>query len=630
MPPQDPFEASPHSATTDRLTVSPALDFVVESAHVPAEATLVDRRILFISALSVVVGVGSAAASVVLVRLIALITNVAFFQRVSWAEVSPAANQLGFWVIVVPIVGAFVIGLMARYGSRAIRGHGIPEAMEQVLTNESRIPARVTFLKPLSAAISIGTGGPFGAEGPIIATGGALGSQLGQIVSMTAAERKTLLAAGAAAGMAATFGSPVSAVLLAIELLLFEYRARSIIPVALASATAAGIRIAVAGAGAVFAMPNIAAATLSALAFYAVLGILMGVIAVLVTRLLYAIEDGFERLPIHWMWWPAIGALAVGVVGYFAPATLGVGYNNISDVLSGQLAARAVLFLAVMKLISWSIALGSGTSGGTLAPIFTIGGAIGSLCGLLAVQLLPGWGIDPRVAALVGMASMFGGASRAFLASAVFAFEATQQPLGLLPLLAGCSTAYLTSCLIMRHTLMTEKIARRGVRAPAEYVADVLDQILVREVASSNVVTLRADERIKHVREWLAIKSLQSQHQGFPVLEANGVLVGVVTRREIQDGQADSQDVVRQLILRPLKFVYDDTTVRQAAEHMANHDIGRLPVVSRANPPRVVGILTRSDVVNTYRRHVESNQRSASIISWRGTRGMAVNSRPQS
>jgi CIC family chloride channel protein len=623
MATDDPFEVSPRSATTDGLTVSPALDFVVEAAHVPPEATLVDRRILLISSLAVFLGVASAAASVVLVRLIAVITNIAFFQQFSFAETSPADNRLGLLVIVVPIVGAVIIGFMARYGSRAIRGHGIPEAMEQVLTNESRIPARVTFLKPLSAAISIGTGGPFGAEGPIIATGGALGSQFGQIISVTAAERKTLLAAGAAAGMAATFGSPVSAVLLAVELLLFEYRARSIIPVALASATAAGIRIAISGGSPVFAMPNIAAATLTALGFYAVLGCFMGVLAVAVTRLLYFIEDSFEKLPIHWMWWPAIGAVAVGVVGYFAPATLGVGYNNITDVLAGNLPAAAVLILATMKLISWSIALGSGTSGGTLAPMFTIGGAIGSLCGLGAAWALPTWGIDPRVAALVGMAAMFGGASRAFLASAVFAFEATQQPLGLLPLLAGCSMAYLTSCLMMRHTLMTEKIARRGIRAPVDYVADVLDQILVREVASHAVVTLCADEKLLSVREWLALGAPECRHQGFPVLETSGALAGVVTRREILDHQATPTSTVRQLLTRPLKFVYDDTTVRQAVEHMANHDIGRLPVVTRTAPPRLVGMLTRSDVVNSFRRHVAANKRSASILSFReaGQRG---------
>ncbi|HEY2759131.1 MAG TPA: chloride channel protein, partial [Pirellulales bacterium] len=371
---EQPFESSPHSATTEGLTVSPSLDLVAEAAHVPAEVALVDRSVLRQSVLAMFIGVLAAGAAIALLKLIALITNIAFFQHISFTSVPPASNHLGLWVVVVPIIGALIVGFIARYGSAAIRGHGIPEAMEQVLTNESRIPARVTFLKPVSAAIAIGTGGPFGAEGPIIATAGALGSMLGQLLSTTATERKTLLAAGAAAGMAATFGSPVSAVLLAVELLLFEYRARSIIPVALASATAAGIHAAVENGGPIFAMPNVAAPALGALAFYGVLGLIMGVVAVVVTRLLYAIEDGFDRLPVHWMWWPAIGAVAVGVCGYFAPDTLGVGYYNISALLAGTMATKALLFLFVMKLISWSISLGSGTSGGTLAPLFTIGG----------------------------------------------------------------------------------------------------------------------------------------------------------------------------------------------------------------------------------------------------------------
>jgi H+/Cl- antiporter ClcA len=613
---EQPFESSPHSATTEGLTVSPALDFVAEAAHVPAEVALVDRRVLRLAWLSIALGAMAAGAAIVLLRLIALITNVAFFQHFSLASVPPAANQLGVWVVVVPIIGALIVGFIARYGSAAIRGHGIPEAMEQVLTNESRIPARVTFLKPISAAIAIGTGGPFGAEGPIIATGGALGSMLGQFLSVTAAERKTLLAAGAAAGMAATFDSPVSAVLLAVELLLFEYRARSIIPVALASATAAGVHMAVEGSGAIFTMANVPTPTLGAIAFYAVLGLAMGIVAVLVTRLLYAIEDGFERLPVHWMWWPAIGAVAVGVCGYFAPDTLGVGYYNISALLSGKMATQALLFLFGMKLISWSIALGSGTSGGTLAPLFTIGGAIGALAGSAATWAWPALATDVSVAALVGMAAMFGGASRAFLASAVFAFETTQQPLCLLPLLAGCTTSYLVSCLLMRHTIMTEKIARRGVRTPAEYVADALDQVLVADVAAKSVVALKADDRVEQVRQWLSAGSSGSHHQGFPVLDSNQTLIGVLTRRDIIDDGTSQTATIRDLVKRPPKFVYENSTVRQAADHMANHDIGRLPVLTRESPPKLVAIITRSDIVSCFRRNADDNRRAAPTIKF--------------
>lgn len=609
-----PEQEAPHSATTDGLTVSPALDVVAEAAQVPPRTSLIDARALTICLIALVLGVAASFIAVGLMMLIAFVTNLSFYGRLSVTPASPAHNHLGWFVVVVPVVGGLIVGLMARFGSKAIRGHGIPEAMEQVLTNRSRIPARVTFLKPLSAAISIGTGGPFGAEGPIIATGGALGSVLGQLISTTAAERKTLLAAGAAAGMAATFGSPVSAVLLAVELLLFEFRARSLIPVALAASAAAGMRIVLEGAEPVFPMPDLLPPSLGAMAFYILLGGAIGVAAAAVTRLVYGIEDAFEKLPIHWMWWPAIGAVVVGVVGYFAPRTLGVGYDNISDILSARFPVQAVLFLCTMKFISWSFSLGSGTSGGTLAPLFTIGGGLGAVVGAEAARLIPEAGIDLRVSALVGMAALFAGASRALLASVVFAFETTLQPMGLLPLLAGCATSYLVSCLLMRHTIMTEKIARRGVRAPAEYIADTLDQILVRSIATANVVALKSSDSVADVREWINSGAEGGSHQGFPVLDDRGVLVGVLTRRDILSPTANDTLRLGDLIRRTPKFVYDDTSVRQAADHMVNHGVGRLPVVSHDKPPKVIGMISRSDILSCYRRQLEENKLEAATL----------------
>jgi len=616
-----PNDPPPHSATADGLTVSPALDLVADAADVPPPSSLVDKRVVQIAGMAVVLGVIAAFVAQALLLLIALVTNLSFYGRFSLEHSIPAHHQLGLLVVVIPVIGAVIVGLMARYGSKAIRGHGIPEAMEQVLTNQSRIPARITFLKPISSAISIGTGGPFGAEGPIIATGGAIGSVIGQVLQTTAAERKTLLAAGAAAGMAATFGSPVSAVLLAIELLLFEFRARSIIPVALAAATAAGMRIVLEGAEPVFPMPNVAPPALAALAFYIVLGGIMGLAAAAVTRIVYVIEDAFELLPIHWMWWPALGAVVVGIVGYFAPDTLGVGYYNISAILSGKLPVMAIVFLCGMKFLSWSVSLGSGTSGGTLAPLFTIGGGIGAVVGALGNALLPAAAIDLRVAALVGMAAIFAGASRALLASAVFAFETTLQPMGLLPLLGGCTSAYFVSCLVMRHTIMTEKIARRGVRAPAEYVADALDQVLVGKIASKSLVALEAEEPLDEVRHWIESGAEGSRHQGFPVLDERGVLVGVVTRRDILAPGEAGDLRIRDLIRRSPKYVYDDCTVRQAADHLVNHGIGRLPVVTRESPPRVIGIITRSDVLSCYRGRLEENRIEPPTIRFPSTRG---------
>ncbi|HEX5446204.1 MAG TPA: chloride channel protein [Pirellulales bacterium] len=621
---------SARSATTDGLTVSPSLDTVLDSAQVPAQYAVLDRRVLGICGLALGIGVAAGFIAQLLIGLIQFITNLAFFQRYSLADLSPADNHLGLVVILVPVVGGLLVGFMARYGSKAIRGHGIPEAMEQVLTNQSRIPARLTFLKPASAAIAIGTGGPFGAEGPIIATGGALGSLVGQIVRTTPAERKTLLSAGAAAGMAATFGSPVAAVLLAVELLLFEFRPRSIIPVALASAAATGVRMLFLGVAPAFDMPGVIHPSAAALGIYILLGALMGVVAVTVTRSVYYIEDLFERLPVHWMWWPALGSLVVGVVGYFAPRTLGVGYENITDILSDNLPLKAVIFLCVMKFISWSVSLGSGTSGGTLAPLFTIGGGLGAVLGAWAVWLLPEAGVDVRIAALVGMAALFAGASRALLASAVFAFETTLQPLGLLPLLGGCAASYLISCLLMRNSIMTEKIARRGIHTPAEYVADVLEQVLVGQICSRGAVSLRADDKLAAVRAWLASGAAGTTHQGFPVLDAQEVLIGVLTRRDLVSSSEADGLCIRDLVRRLPKYVYDDCTVRQAADHMVNHGIGRLPVVSRARPHRVVGMVTRSNILSVYRLRVEEAMAEAPTIRLRVPRlgRRPVNRRP--
>ena len=562
----------------------------MESPEIRAPSLGAPDRTLAMSGLAVGVAVLAALAAQLLTRLIGFVTNLAFYSRFSTAFTSPADNHLGLGVIFVPVIGALIVGLMARFGSSAIRGHGIPEAMEQVLLNESRIPPRITFLKPVSAAVAIGTGGPFGAEGPIIATGGALGSLIGQIRHTTAIERKTLLAAGAAAGMAATFGTPVSAVLLAIELLLFEYSPRSLIPVSLAAVAATGIRAAFMGWTPIFAMPTVSPPGGFDLAVYVALGFVFGLAAVAITRTLYAIEDWFERLPVHWMWWPAIGAVAVGIVGYFAPHTLGVGYDNIDHILSGQIAGWALLLLVIGKLISWEIALASGTSGGTLAPLMTIGGGLGALVGTLTH-------VDPRMAALVGMAAMFAGASHAVLASAVFAFEATRQTNGLLPVLAGCATAYLVSLRLMPHSIMTEKLARRGTKIRSEMHADPLARILVRDIASKSPVTLRADDAVEEVRDWMVGRAPGSAHQGFAVVNAKDEIIGVVTRKDLLDLELPMTAVVSDLIRRPPVVIFDDNSAREAADHMVREDVGRLPVVSREAPRTVIGMVSRSDLL---------------------------------
>jgi H+/Cl- antiporter ClcA len=470
-----------------------------------------------------------------LVALINLITNLSFYGKFSFEEASPAHNTLGLFVIIRPVIGGLIVGVMARLGSAAIRGHGIPEAMEQVLTNDSKIKPIITWLKPLSAAFAIGTGGPFGAEGPIIATGGALGSLAGQIMHITPNERKIMLTAGATAGMAAIFGTPIAAVLLAIELLLFEFSPRSVIPVALACATGSAMHFMLFGTAPVFAMPTIPAAGSQAMLWYVFLGIIIGVIAAFISKSIYFIEDLFEHLPFHWMWWPAIGAVAVGVTGYFAPYTLGVGYSNISSLLSGNLSLQIVIGLCVLKFISWSVSLGSGTSGGTLAPLLTIGGATGVGLGMLVLTVFPHSDINLPTCALIGMAAMFAGAARALLTAIVFAFETTMQPHGLLPLLGACTAAYFVSFFLMKSSIMTEKIQRRGVATPDVYGPDVLQGINVEDAMDKTMVVEGEPEAYVHPGRKLSVAiALMDKYNTdyLPVVE-NGKVIGVLTARLI-------------------------------------------------------------------------------------------------
>jgi H+/Cl- antiporter ClcA len=465
----------------DNTPVSPSLDqlYRVETS---GKKMNVNRRVFYLGLQAIVNAILIGLFAKLLVMVIALVTNMAFYGRISISNSSPAANQLGWLVVLVPVAGSIIVGLMARYGSAAIRGHGIPEAMEKIILGESKIPPIITFLKPLSAAVSIGTGGPFGAEGPIIATGGAFGSLTGQVMHISSSERKIILAAGACAGMSAIFGSPLAAILLAIELLLFEFSPRSIIPVALGCITGAGMHLLLFESSPVFAMPPIPTATNTALITYVVIGLLIGIIASLVSKSVYWMEDLFEKIPVHWMWWPAIGAVAVGLAGYIAPYTMGVGYENIQHLLTGSLPLQLLFGLCFLKYFSWVIALGSGTSGGTLAPLFTIGGAAGALLGITIFQLFPSSGINIATASLVGMAAMFAGASRAFLTSIVFALETTGQVNGLLPLIASCAAAYFVSFFLMKGSIMTEKINRRGVPTPHSYEPDLLHSVKVKDL----------------------------------------------------------------------------------------------------------------------------------------------------
>ncbi len=578
------------------------------------------RRLVWLSLLALGVGAVMAPVAQFLLWLIGVITSFAFFGKFSHQTLTPISHHLGAGVILVPVVGGLVVGVMARFGSAAIRGHGIPEAMEQVLENASRIPARLTWLKPLSAAISIGTGGPFGAEGPIIATGGAGGSLVGQILPASASDRKTLLAAGAAAGMAATFGSPLSAVLLAIELLLFEFKARSLIPVALAVTVATALRTAWLGSKPVFAIPQVLAAP-TVPAFFALLsiGAVMGVFAFAISKAVYLVEEIFEKLPIHWMWWPALGGIVVGVIGYFEPRTLGVGYSNITLNLAGALPAVAVVALCSLKFLSWSVALGSGTSGGTLAPLMTIGSGLGLVAGLALHVLVPS--LDVHLAALVGMACVFGGASQAILASAVFAYETTGQAAALFPLLASCAVALLVVRALGKTSIMTEKIERRGVRVPAEFGADVFEHTLVNKVMETAITTIPAAMSLAELaRRVAAHDPVYARKHAHPVVDETGRLLGIITRGDLIRASETATDAMTVLdaASQSLVVTHPTETLHNAIHKLLLHDIGRLPVVDPQDRTRLVGYLSRAAILSArWKLHQDETGTDRAWTPWK-------------
>jgi H+/Cl- antiporter ClcA len=517
------------------------------------------------------------------------------------------------FVILVPVVGGVIVGLMALYGSKAIRGHGIPEAMEQILTNESKIKPSITYLKPLSAAISIGTGGPFGAEGPIIATGGALGSTVGQLLKISHNERKILLAAGATAGMSAIFGSPIAAVFLAIELLLFEFSPRSIIPVTLACITGAAGHHFLFEAGPVFPMKMEEAPGNIALAIYSGIGVIIGLLAVGVTKIVYFIEDMFQKLPIHWMWWPAIGGLCVGAVGYYFPRTLGVGYNNITEMLSGALPFRFMITLCAMKFLSWAIALGSGTSGGTLAPLLTIGSATGALLGTAAQLLFPQVGVTISLAAFIGMSSLFAGASRALLTSIIFAIETTGQSQAILPLLASCAASYFISFLFMENTIMTEKIARRGVKTPESYEPDLLEKVAVNQVMDANGIILTEDNTIEEVKEWLSKETTETENF-FVIASREGEYRGIISSSALFAHHQEQEAPVKTLIRRKNVSIESNDSLRSAVDLMATENIDVLPVLS-ANEKNIIGVLSYKNVISAYKHGVAEHKKQKPHIS---------------
>ncbi len=551
---------------------------------------------LVLAGMAIVIGTIGVAAAFVLVKLIALVTNVVWYGTISCSLTSLARAPRGPWMVVAPPLGGLVVGLMARYGSEKIRGHGIPEAIETILIGRSRIAPRVAILKPLSSAIAIGTGGPFGAEGPIIMTGGALGSLFAQFFALSAAERKVLLVAGAVAGMTAIFGTPIAASLLAVELLLFEWKPRSFIPAAVAALVAIAWRPLVFGAPPLFPFATYLPAHWWNIPLAAGLGAALGLASIALTTALYRVEDAFHRLPVHWMWWPALGGLIVGLGGLVEPRALGVGYDVISATLAGQLALATIVSVLVVKSLIWLVALGSGTSGGVLAPLLIIGGALGYLIGLA----LPG---PAAVWALLGMAAMLGGALRAPLTGAIFAVELTGDLHALPLLLAATVCAFATSVLLLRRSILTEKIARRGQHITQEYAIDHNQLARVAEIMVREVETLPANLPLAEALS--RALSPDARHVAFPVVGAAGELVGVLDRtqalrlREDIEGGPDSQHTLGSRMTMP-NVAHPADVVARVVDLMIADDQNLVAITDRATG-KLVGIVTRKDLLVVHR-----------------------------
>jgi chloride channel protein, CIC family len=571
-------------------------------------------RLGFVSLAAAVIGFIAGLIAFILYNLIGLFTNLAFYKVWSFHFRSPEANQLGLWAIVIPVIGGLIVGLMAKYGSDKIKGHGIPEAMEAVLKSNSRIEAKVAILKPLSAAIAIGTGGPFGAEGPIIQTGGAFGSLVGQLLSTTAVERKVLLACGAGAGMAATFNTPIAGVILAIELLLFEFRARSFIPLVISTTLATSMHLMLLGRGAMFHMVPTDFNIPGGLPYYLLLGVVCGFAAVGFTKLLYLVEDQFERLPVNELWHPAIGALGLGIIGYFVPRVLGVGYDTISDILNNNLAWKLLLLIAVFKSLALVISLGSGTSGGLLAPMFMASAALGGVFAVGINHLVPGASLAPGAFALVAMGAVFGAASRATFAFIVFAFELTRDYNSVLPLMLVCVIADAIAIRFLPNSIMTEKLARRGLETYSEYETNVMKQIKVGEIMAEGVVTVTPQETVRAVADRMASGDPRLvRHRALPIVTQEGRLVGIVTQGDILRGLEENPEGNAPVIdvgSRSLIVAHEDESAFEALTKMLMNNVGRLPVVDRKNPEKMIGYVNRAAVMACWGSHLHQE-------SWR-------------
>ena len=565
------------------------------------------RRLAVLTALAALLGLAGGGAAWVLLHLIDLITSVALFGELgvdhpTFAELDPSPR-----ILVVAVCGALVVSLLAKWAP-VIRGHGIPETMEAILTRQSRIAPRAAIAKPISAAVAIGSSAPFGAEGPIIVTGGALGSLLGQVVHVSPSERKILLACGAAAGMSATFGAPLASVILAIELLLFEFSARALVPLVVATSIAGGVHAVLLGDGPLFDVPVHHYDGLNVLPAFVLLGITCGLLAAVICKGLFIVEAAYRRLHIGPFWHPVVGAVGFAAIGITTPRALGVGYDAISDVLDSRLAIGTVAALGLAKLVAWWLALGSGTSGGTLAPILLISASFGTLVGTGLNEVLPGPDVAPGAFALVAMAATFGASTRATFTAIVFVFELTRDYEVIVPLMLATVIADLVFNTVSEHSIMTEKLSHRGLRIGRHYGVDPFTTVPVEQIMTAPVATISSSATVDDARSLF----LSGGHGAYPVVDARGDVVGIVTRGDVLDDDAVGSAPVLDHGSRDVVAVSPSEMATAALHVMIDEKVEHVPVL---HDGLLVGICTRTDLLKVRDSQRTLEQRQTGLLT---------------
>ena len=570
-----------------------------------------EPEVIKISVYALLIGLIGGLVAEGLLELIYLFTNLCFYGKLSFAITSPEHNHLGLWVIAVPTIGGLIVGLMVHYWEPTLKGHGIPEAMEAVLFSHSRMRLRVAFLKPLATALAIGTGGPFGAEGPIIQTGAAVGSLFGQAVGLTPYYRRVLLASGAAAGMAATFTAPLAGILVAVELLLFELRARSFIPVSLAAAVATGVRIHFVGWAPLFPMPAYKLTGMNELWLFGVMGVLMGMVGIAMIRALFWVEDFFDHLPFKraLVWSPAIGAAILGVIGYFYPQVFGTGYDTIRDMLNNRLTPANLLGVSIAKFWALVISLGSGTTGGVFAPSLIVGGGIGGAYAIGCEHFFPHLVSNPAFYALAAMAGVFGGIARAPFTSIVFLFELSHNPNSLLPLIVCVMIADGFVRLFSRDSIMTGKLVKRGLIVLQDYSVPVLMRARIDEVMRKQFSTIQADVELRTILAKFAPENMEL----LPVVEKDGTLLGIVEPHDLL--KVDTQDhhfTMRELARQDYVRSYPGELVDLVNREMLLKNVENVIVVESHESSKPVGIVRANDILQLRRwlMEEESHERT--------------------